>query len=92
MSLNLLFFFTVPIANGVDIDVWIQGENTADGLFFHDESPFPADFNTFCSLDLSDYPKETRIRARGFSTFVCRDRGQDVSFSYLCEYYRRFTL
>lgn len=90
--LFLFVCFAVPIASGEDIDVWIQGENTADGLIFHDETPFPADFNTFCPLDLTDYPTETRVRARGFSTFVCWDRSQDVPFSYLCEYYRRFTL
>lgn len=90
--ISLLFFFTVPIASGVDIDVWIQGEKTADGLIFHDETPFPADFNTFCPLGLGGYPTETRVRAHGYSTFECWDRGQDVPFSYLCEYYLRFTL
>lgn len=87
-----LFFFTVPIASGEDIDVWIQGENTADGLIFHDGSPFPTDIDMFCPLGLDNYPSETRVRAHGYSTFVCWDKSQDVPFSYLCEYYRRFTL
>lgn len=91
-NLSFVFFFTVPIASGVDIDVWIQGEKTADGFIFHDETPFPADFNTFCPLGLGGYPTETRVRAHGYSTFECWDRGQDVPFSYLCEYYLRFTL
>lgn len=89
---NLSFvFFTVLIASGEIIDVWIQGENTADGLIFHDETPFPADFYTFCPLDLDNYPDETRIRARGISTFECWDKSQNAPFSYMCEYYRRFT-
>lgn len=97
MSLNVcylsfVFFFTVLIASGEDIDVWIQGENTADGLIFHDGSPFPTDIDTFCSLFLDNYPAGTRIRALGISTFVCWDKSQDEPFSYLCEFYRRFTL
>uniref|UniRef100_K1R1M3 Uncharacterized protein n=1 Tax=Magallana gigas TaxID=29159 RepID=K1R1M3_MAGGI len=79
--------YLVPIANGVTIDVWIQGENFEGSLIFHDGSPFPTDIDTFCPLYLGDYPTETRVRARGFSTFVCWDRSQDVPFSYLCEYY-----
>lgn len=92
MYVILFVCFAVPIADGVTIEVWIQGENFEGNLIFHDGSPFPTDIDTFCPLGLGDYPTETRVRARGDSTFVCWDRSQDVPFSYLCEYYRRFTL
>lgn len=96
MSLNVcnisFVCFAVPVAKGVTIDVWIQGEIVAGGLVFHDGLPFPTDFDTFSPLGLGDDPTETRVRACGSSTFESWDRGQDVPFSDFCEYYRRFTL
>lgn len=44
--LFLFVCFAVPIANGVPIDVWIQGENFEENLIFHDGSPFPTDIDT----------------------------------------------
>lgn len=95
MSLNVcnLSFvcFAVPIAKGVTIDVWIQGEIVAGDLIFHDGLPFPTAFDTFCPLGLGIDTTVTRVRATGLSTFACSGRGQDVLSSYLCEYFRRFT-
>lgn len=84
--------FVVPFANGEEIDVWIQGELIAGGLIFHDGSPYPTDVASVCPVVLGPDPTETRVRAKGSSTFVFWDRGQDVPSSYLCEYFRRFTL
>lgn len=66
---NLSFFFADPISNGVTIDVWIQGEKITGGLIFHDGSPFPTKFDTFCPLGLGSDPNETRVRAHGSSAF-----------------------
>lgn len=90
----LICGFPVPIANGSTIDVWIQGEKYAGGYIFHDGSSFPTDFGTgtFCPVQLNPDPNEIRFRAHGSSTFDCRDRAQHHLYSYLCEYYRRFTI
>lgn len=90
----LICLFPVPIANGSTIDVWIQGEKYAGGYIFHDGSSFPTDFGTgtFCPVQLNPDPNEIRFRAHGSSTFDCRDRAQHHLYSFLCEYYRRFTI
>lgn len=64
----IVSLFAVPIAKGVTIDVWIQEEIIAGGLV-STGSPFPTDFDTFFPLDLGHDPTETRVQARGSSTF-----------------------
>lgn len=91
---DIMTNYLVPIANGSTIDVWIQGEKYAGGYIFHDGSPFPSDFGTgtFCPVELNPDPNEIRFRAHGSTTFECWDRAQHHLYSYLCEYYRRFTI
>lgn len=84
--------FAVHIAKSATINVWIQGEIVAGGLIFNDGSPFPTAFDTFLPLDLGHDPTETRVQARGSSTFEILGRSKDVPTTYLCEYFRRFTL
>lgn len=88
----IVSLFVVPIAKGVTIDVWIQEEIIAGGLVFNDGSPFTTDFDTFFPVDLGHDPTETRVQARGSSTFEILGRGEDVPSSYLCEYFHLFTL
>lgn len=88
---NLGSLYSVPIANGSRIDVWIQGTKVDNEWFFHDGSMMPTDFNAICPQTLSDV-NETHLRAQGSGTFKCLDMFPTEWYSFICEYYRRFSI
>lgn len=51
----------------------------------------PTDFSAICPLKLSDI-NETHIRAHGSNFFFGRDMFLTRGYSFICEFYRPFSI
>lgn len=89
---QICFLSLVPIAHGSKIDVWIQGTKVGEEWFFNDGAQMSTDFNVICPLVLTSTISEIHLRAHGSTTFSCLDMKPSVEYSFMCEYYRQFTI
>lgn len=91
---HIFFLCLAPIANGskISLDVWIQGKKVENEWFFHDGSKMTEYLNAICQPILDDDVNKNYLQVFGSSTFYCKNMHLTRENSFLCEYYRQFTI
>ena len=88
--LYLQFNFAASVANGDQIEVWIQSKRGGNKWHFQDGSPMPVETDDVCPFKLSYSYHENSIRVNGSTNFQCWDKSEKVQYYLLCENYRQF--
>ena len=88
--LYLQFNFAASVANGDQIEVWIQSKRGGNKWHFHDGSPMPVETDDVCPFKLFYSYHENSIRVDGSTNFQCWNNSEKVQNYLLCENYRQF--
>lgn len=87
LKYDILTDYLAPVANGLLIDVWIQGTKSEGKWLFHDRSLMPI----ICPKPKNIQSTGIHLRAaRGPGYIYCVDTYPSKLYGYMCEYYRHF--